>query len=67
MQALHDHLGVEIREEEDGDVSDDDSDEKQIWQVDFWDGGLRKVHLLQAQAICETKEWEILRGFSLAG
>lgn len=53
VQALHDHVGVKEVEEEDEEEEDnaadgnsDDSDEKQIWQVDFC-GGLRKVHLLQ--------------------
>lgn len=42
MQALQAHFGGEEEEEEDEEI---ENGVKQIWQADFWEGGLRKVHL----------------------
>lgn len=65
MQALQAHLGFWEYEDDD----DDDNDEegvKQIWQLGFWDGGLRKVQEEQAQDMIargEEREREIDEGF----
>lgn len=45
MQALHDHFGADD-DDDDADGGGVDGD-KQIWQVGFCEGGLRKVHFLQ--------------------
>lgn len=52
MQALQAHLGGEEDDDKDNDDDDDDDDEngvKQISQLVFCEGGLRKVQEEQAQ------------------
>lgn len=48
VQARQDHRRdkEEEEEEEEGEAAEG---ERQIWQLYFWDAGLRKVHLEQAQ------------------
>lgn len=57
VQARHDHRKTSP-------VTEDDEEEgmgmgeRQIWQEDFWEGGLTKVHLLQVQEQEEEKDEE---------
>lgn len=44
VQALQDQREEE-EEEEEGEEEEKMEGERQIWQCDFWVGGLRKVHL----------------------
>lgn len=66
MQALQDHLGVvgnEEEEEQGGEEDDEDVDDKQIWQVDFCEEGLMKVHFEHVQAIDLRGEIRVFLGF----
>lgn len=69
MQALHDQFGVDDDDDDaDADGGGEDGD-KQIWQVGFWEGGLRKVHFLQDHDIAAAgrrlpnQELEVFLGF----
>lgn len=60
MQDLQDHCGFEGKED---DESDDGWVVKHIWHMDFWEGGLRKVHAEQVQEGEEDEDdiWRSLR------